>query len=250
MKDVVLMSGLFGSRMSSGQMFRVLALSIFGFVGAYFVPSALVAADTIAPKIEVPEFDHSSAPDKLIDAATQALLKSLMVGSQLPVEKQEIFYLEAVEKIIAPFIDFQIIARRVMAKHYRLATRGQRATFNKAFRTSLIDTYTKGMSGYSDESIRLLPFSGVRKSNKSGVERASVEMEIHTKEGSVLPVVYQVYRNKDGNWRLENMILGGVNLGLTFRNQFNEALRASKGDINKVIRDWNIETPKDLKSEV
>lgn len=205
---------------------------------------------TEIPKIEAPKLDQSAAPDELINEATQALIKSLMVGSELPIEQQQAYYLQAVEVIIAPYIDFKVIARRVMAKHYRLATKDQREAFNVAFRESLIDTYTKGFTGYSDEVIQLLPFRGTRTSKKSGVVRASVEMEIRTKEGSVLPVVYQVYKNKQGHWRLENMILSGVNLGLTFRNQFNEALRASKGDIDSVIQDWNVTTPDSLEDTV
>ena len=43
-----------------------------------------------------------------------------------------------------------------------------------------------------------------------------------------------------GDWRVRNVIVNGINLGLTYRNQFAEALRspANKGDIDKVIAGW------------
>ena len=44
-----------------------------------------------------------------------------------------------------------------------------------------------------------------------------------------------------GNWRLRNIIIGGVNIGLTYRSQFASALKDPKygGDMDKVIDAWD-----------
>jgi phospholipid transport system substrate-binding protein len=184
--------------------------------------------------------DDTASPEVLIEKSTNMLVKELLIGSKLDKEEQPQYYRKAVDEIVAPYIDFELIAKRVMSRHYRLATPKQRAAFAEAFEESLLDTYTQGITGYSDEQINMLPFEGVRVSGKSKIERAKVEMEIRTKEGDVIPIIYQVYKNDEGRWRLENMILSGVNLGLTYRNQFNEALKRSAGNIDKVINDWNV----------
>ncbi len=216
-----------------------MALVMSCSLGLYTGHSGTVTA---APsQVEVPELNLKGAPDKLIESATNALIKELLIGSKLSGSKQVAYYRDAVEQIVAPLIDFELIAKRVMSKHYRLATPEQRQQFATVFRESLLETYTKGITGYSDEEIKFLPFAGTKVSKKSKVERASVEMEIRTKEGNVLPVVYQVYKNKEGEWKLENLILSGVNLGLTFRNQFNESLKSKKGNIDQVIKNWNVD---------
>lgn len=180
----------------------------------------------------------TGAPDKIIEDATNMLIKELLIGSKLDKSEQSDHYRKSVDNIVAPFIDFKLIAKRVMAKHYKLATDAQKGRFETVFRDSLLDIYTRGISNYSDEEIKMLPFDGIKVSKKSKKERASVQMEIRTKEGEVFPITYQLYKNPEKKWQLENMILNGVNLGLTYRNQFNEAIKAQKGNIDNVIDEW------------
>ena len=176
-----------------------------------------------------------ASPDELVRGLTDRLTSLL---------KEEVkttdpdFYRNVVEETLGPFIDFRSISRRVMAKHYKSASPEQRKRFANSFRESLLNTYANGVSTLSDQKIKILPFKGVQKKGKK--ERAKVEMEIRTPDGVMYPITYAVYKNKVGDWRLENIILNGVNLGLTFRNQFNEAHRANDGDIDKVIEAWSV----------
>ena len=47
-----------------------------------------------------------------------------------------------------------------------------------------------------------------------------------------------MYLNKQGQWKLINIVINGVNLGLTFRNQFRALAEEFDGDIDKVILNW------------
>jgi len=40
-------------------------------------------------------------------------------------------------------------------------------------------------------------------------------------------------------WQVRNLIFSGVNLGLTYRNQFSELIRTRDGNIDAVIKDWS-----------
>ena len=55
---------------------------------------------------------------------------------------------------------------------------------------------------------------------------------------NVYPITYKVRKGKDGNWKIINIIVNGVNLGLTFRNQFRALAEEFDGDIDKVILNW------------
>ena len=42
----------------------------------------------------------------------------------------------------------------------------------------------------------------------------------------------------DSQWKLTNLIIDGVNLGLVFRTQFASAMSTHNGDMNQVIEKW------------
>ncbi len=57
-------------------------------------------------------------------------------------------------------------------------------------------------------------------------DRDSVKMEVHSKEGKIYPVIYSMRLGDDGSWRMYNIIINGINIGLTYRNQFASAMKA------------------------
>ena len=44
----------------------------------------------------------------------------------------------------------------------------------------------------------------------------------------------------DGSWRMYNIIINGINIGLTYRNQFASAMKApeNNGSLDAVINGW------------
>jgi phospholipid transport system substrate-binding protein len=52
-------------------------------------------------------------------------------------------------------------------------------------------------------------------------------------------------QGEDGVWRVRNVIVDGVNLGLTYRNQFASAMQSgdARGDIDAVIDEWTLDGP-------
>ena len=54
----------------------------------------------------------------------------------------------------------------------------------------------------------------------------------------IYPITYKVRKDKNENWLIINIIVNGVNLGLTFRNQFQALAAEHDGDIEKIIRHW------------
>ena len=47
--------------------------------------------------------------------------------------------------------------------------------------------------------------------------------------------------NTSGAWKVRNIIVDGINLGLTYRNQFDGAMSRHGNDIEKVIGNWSEE---------
>ena len=45
-------------------------------------------------------------------------------------------------------------------------------------------------------------------------------------------------QNNSGEWKLINVVLNGINLGKSFRDQFAQAMRQNDSNIDKVIATW------------
>ncbi len=129
--------------------------------------------------------------------------------------------------------DFRYIGASVMGSYFRNATPEQRSRFADVFRQTLIDTYTRGLVTFDYDELRVLSQQRAQRHE----DQASVDMEVVANNGQVYPVSYSL-RLSDGQWRVVNVIVNGINLGLTFRNQFDQAMRDNNRDYDAVIRGW------------
>ena len=55
---------------------------------------------------------------------------------------------------------------------------------------------------------------------------------------SKYPITYKLRKNKNNSWSIVNIIVNGVNLGLTFRNQFQALAIKNSGDIEDTLEGW------------
>ena len=142
-------------------------------------------------------------------------------------------FIKAISFALQPLVDFKRISRNVMGKYYKDANKEQIEKFNKVFKTSLLETYSKTLAEFKDEEI--LVSSEVKKSPKGNREKVSLQIVTSTK---IYPAVYDMYRNKQGQWKLINIVINGVNLGLTFRNQFYSLMEKEGNNLDVVIEKW------------
>lgn len=133
-----------------------------------------------------------------------------------------------VKENIEPYVDFNGFARGVMGQYYRQATPAQRSSFTQTFRQSLVRTYAKGLSAYNNESYSIRPFTAGRDPSK-----AVVSMDFKTNNGNI-PVTYQLVQSGD-SWKVRNVSLNGIDIGLTFRNQFASTVQNNKGNLDNAI---------------
>jgi len=141
-----------------------------------------------------------------------------------------------VDESLDDIADFRYIGASVMGRYFANATPQQRSRFVETFRQTLIDTYAKGLVTFDYRELRVLDNQQSRRYE----DQASVDMEVVAEDGSVYPVSYTL-RLSDGQWRVVNVIVNGINLGLTFRNQFDQAMRDNGRDYDAVIDGWSPE---------
>ena len=142
-------------------------------------------------------------------------------------------FIKAISFALQPLVDFKRISRNVMGRYYKDASKNQIEKFNKVFKASLLETYSKTLAEFKDEEI--LVSSKVKKSSKGNKEKVSLQIITSTK---IYPATYDMYLNDEGKWKLINIVINGVNLGLTFRNQFYSLMEKEGNNLDVVIEKW------------
>lgn len=187
-----------------------------------------------AERAAVLEATFDSAPHQLVQDTSRELL-ALIDESRAYLDEDPERFFAAVEALLSPVVDFQGFARGVMSVHYRKASAEQRQRFARNFKTGLVRTYALTLAEFKRGEVAVLPPDGPARNPK----RQNVRMEIRA-GGDAHPVVYSMLLGSDGAWRIGNIVIVGVNIGLNFRSQFMSAARDPKygGDLDQVIDAW------------
>jgi phospholipid transport system substrate-binding protein len=175
-------------------------------------------------------------PQTVIQDATNTLLTRI-TKEKAVLKKDEAALLRVVEENITPFVDVDGIARSVMGQYFRQASQAQQKEFARVFKQSLVRTYAKGLTAYEDQKVVFKPY-------KAGTDpqKAQVNVDVYGDGGQIYPVTFQMQLDKAGQWKVRNLILNGINLGLTFRNQFASAMETHRGSLDKAIAGWTPDT--------
>ena len=71
-------------------------------------------------------------------------------------------------------------------------------------------------------------------------ERPIITIEITGQDGSVYRVDYNLIL-LDGQWKLRNVIINGINIGLQFRSQFQASMSRNNNNLDEVIAGWSVD---------
>mgnify|MGYP001220721257 FL=1 len=173
-----------------------------------------------------------SNPHRFIDSQAQKMVSIIINNQKLYDEYPELFK-DKISSIFEPMVDFRRVGASVMGKKYYLASsKSQRSEFIQAFKTSLLDTYTSTLAQWGDQKIVT-----VFPENSELKKIEDVRQNLIT-ASNIYPIIYKVRKNKNGDWLIINIIVNGVNLGLTFRNQFQVLAKEHNENIDEIIKHW------------
>ena len=172
-------------------------------------------------------------PYLFIDSNAQKMVQVLTENVDL-FESDRQLYENKIKEIFEPMIDFRRVAASVMGKkYYLMASKDERAEFVNIFKDSLLDTYAETLAQWGDSLIS----TEFPKSNLNKVI-TSVEVRQTLDTGSSkYPISYKLRKSNEG-WKIVNIIINGVNLGLTFRNQFQALAVSHEEDIETTLKNW------------
>ena len=176
--------------------------------------------------------NSASNPHQFIDSQAQEMVSIIRNNQELYAKDPELFK-DKINVIFEPMVDFRRVGASVMGKKYYLAaSSSQRLQFIRSFKTSLLDTYSSTLAQWGDQKIITI-FPEVSEFKKT----EDVQQNLIT-SSNIYPITYKVRKDKNGNWLIINIIVNGVNLGLTFRNQFQALAKEHDENIDEIIKHW------------
>lgn len=144
---------------------------------------------------------------------------------------------EKILRVLTPVVDFEGIATAVMGKHAKQVNAAQRKKFEGVFVSTLVALYTKVLVEFEAASVEL---SADDKKDIDVSNTANVTMVVTSKDSKIYNINYSM-RKANGEWQVRNIIADGINLGLTYRNQFDSAMNRYHNDVDAVIANWTQE---------
>ena len=173
----------------------------------------------------------------LVQDTTSKMLADLKANKEQYKQDPSKFY-NALNTIVGPVVDAEGISKSIMTvKYSRKATPAQMQTFQENFKKGLFQFYGNALLEYNNQGIIVDPAK-----DETG-DRAEVGMKVSGSNGAVYPVSYTLTKI-NGEWKLRNVIINGINIGKLFRDQFADAMQRNGNDLDKTINGWAGEVAK------
>jgi phospholipid transport system substrate-binding protein len=211
----------------------------------WLAPASALADDRNPDRVD----PASLSAEEVLEHTTTRVLAVIEEAKSYVDDDPERYY-AAVHEVLDPVVDFRGFARGVMGEYAtsaryrsldeegRLKLRDQLENFTETMRIGLVRTYSKGLLAFGGSRVEL-DDSDLK---DSSAERATLRQLIYSDESEPFVVIYQMARDRDGAWRMRNLVVENVNLGQVYRSQFESAARRYDGDLDQVIDNWSVET--------
>ena len=138
-----------------------------------------------------------------------------------------------IEAIVDRDVDFEYLSKWVMGKYYRQATEEERKQFAVVFKQTMIKTYTKSLLEFDIASYKLVEPTTVSPED----DKQIVSVDVTSGAGTVYTLVNYMAK-ENGSWKLVNVMLNGINLRITFKNQFADMMQRLQYDVGQVVNSW------------
>lgn len=143
-------------------------------------------------------------------------------------------YFAAIEGALATFVDFEEVAVVVMSRLGESATDEQKTRFAGILKNTLTRFYGAALLSYAGEELIYLPADSPPTDPENST---NVRMQIKGAD-SAFELQYQMFLNDEGQWKLKNLSLGGINLARQYNTQFTALMTQHENDIGLVLDNW------------
>jgi phospholipid transport system substrate-binding protein len=159
-------------------------------------------------------------PTDLVRQTTDQVLK-ILEDPQFQAPGRQAERQEVLHKIADQVFDWQEIARRALAVHWRERTAQERQEFVGLFRDLVESTYLNRLETAAQEK-RDIQYAGEQLDGT----RAAVKTNVLTRRNQQVPIEYRLHK-VDGRWLIYDVLVEGISLINNYRSQFNQIITSS-----------------------
>ena len=127
--------------------------------------------------------------------------------------------------------DLKVLARVVLGKHWRKLERGQREDFVELFEDAMVHQTLTIFSRYRGETFDITG-SGADRTNPRLIK---VSMEVKRANGALLAKVYWRIRNDREDFKVVDIVVEGVSMALTLRQEYGAVINRSQGKVDDLL---------------
>lgn len=159
-------------------------------------------------------------PTDLVRQITDQVLK-ILEDPQFQAPNRHAERQERLHKIAEQVFDWQEMARRALAVHWRERTPQEQQEFVRLFRDLVEGTYINRLESAIQEK-REIQYVGEQVDGS----RATVKTNVVTRRNQQVPIEYRVQK-ADGRWLIYDVLVEGISLVNNYRSQFNRIITSS-----------------------
>ena len=170
-----------------------------------------------------------SAPIQMIEETVAEVLAVLNDAALSTADKRS-----RLEDLAHAHFDFETMSRLVLARNWKRFSKPQQAEFVEEFKNFLAHSYGDRIDRYTEEKVEV---TGERQEPRGDV---TVKTRIVGGQYSDAVVNYRV-RQRDGEWRVIDVVVEGISLVFNYRDQFKEVVsRHGPEGLLKRLREKNL----------
>lgn len=159
-------------------------------------------------------------PTDVVRQITDQVLK-ILEDPQFQAPNRQAERQERLHKIAEQVFDWQEMARRALAVHWRERTPQEQQEFVRLFRDLVEGTYINRLESAIQEK-REIQYVGEQVDGS----RATVKTAVVTRRNQQVPIEYRLQK-ADGRWLIYDVLVEGISLVNNYRSQFNRIITSS-----------------------
>jgi phospholipid transport system substrate-binding protein len=200
------------------------ALLLIALTGMIGLPSLAQAQGPTTETKEAVDASASTPQAKFIQTLGDKAIALIADKSLAPEDRETKF-----RGILRDSFDLPTIARFVIGRSWLSATPEQQKEYMSLFEALVVKTYSDRFALYTGEGFK------VRSTNPEGDRDMIVNSDITHPDGTPPTTVTWRVRTKDGKMGILDVVVEGVSMSVTQRQEYSSVIQRNGGDINALL---------------
>jgi len=188
----------------------------------------LAAAFLVLPVAAIAQV--ATPPDVLVKNVTLEVIDLIARDREIKAGSRAKL-IQVIEAKVLPHFNFASMTALAMGQGWNRATPEQKKRLIEEFKTLLVRTYASALSAYSEQKFDFRPLRA-----KPTDTDVTVQVRVLQPGMQPVPIDYSMEKTA-ANWKVYDVMVGGVSLVVNYRTEFNNAVRNS--GIEGLIKELN-----------